>query len=152
MNEPSRTANATGEQRTGHETSDLEPRIVALFACGLAVVLVTVLGATYWIFSAAQLRYAKLQAPVSPLAHTREPIPEPRLQVSGAEELRKLRAAEDAALNSYGWIDEEAGIVRIPIDRAIEVLAKKGLPARAPGNIGESRSAKPERKKQDAGK
>ena len=150
MGEPSLNA-ANGRRSAGHETSDLEPRIVALFAVGLAALLVAVMAATYWIYSAAQLRYAKQQAPVSPLAYTREPIPEPRLQVSGAEELRKLRAAEDAALDSSGWIDEEAGLVRIPIDRAIEILAKKGLPARPQSNLWESRPGKPERNKQDAG-
>ena len=38
--------------------------------------------------------------------------------------------AEEAALNSYGWVDKDAGIVKIPVDRAMEILAKKGLPAR----------------------
>jgi hypothetical protein len=150
MGEPSLNANGRGS--AGHESSDLEPRMVALFAVGLAALLVAVMAATYWIHRAAQLRYAKQQAAVSPLAYTREPMPEPRLQVSGAEELRKLRAAEDAALNSYGWIDEEAGFVRIPIDRAIEILATKGLPARPRSNIRESRPGKPEREKQDAAK
>jgi hypothetical protein len=41
-----------------------------------------------------------------------------------------MRAAEDVMLNSYRWIDREARIVGIPIDRAIEVLAEKGLPVR----------------------
>jgi hypothetical protein len=41
-----------------------------------------------------------------------------------------MRAAEDAALDSYGWVDKDAGIVRIPVDRAMEILAKKGLPSR----------------------
>ena len=41
-----------------------------------------------------------------------------------------MRAAEEAALNSYGWVDKDAGIVKIPVDRAMEILAKKGLPAR----------------------
>ena len=41
-----------------------------------------------------------------------------------------IRAAEDQILNSYGWVDRSKGIVRIPIDRAIDLLAKRGLPAR----------------------
>ena len=56
--------------------------------------------------------------------------PEPRLQVDASKELRQMRAAEDAALSSYGWVDKDAGIVKIPVDRAMEILAKKGLPAR----------------------
>jgi hypothetical protein len=41
-----------------------------------------------------------------------------------------MQAAEDSLLKSYGWIDRERGIVRIPIDRAIEILAQRGLPVR----------------------
>jgi hypothetical protein len=42
-----------------------------------------------------------------------------------------MRADEDQILGSYGWIDRERGIVRLPIDRAIALLAEKGLPERA---------------------
>ena len=41
-----------------------------------------------------------------------------------------LRPGEDAILNSYGWVDQKNGIARIPIDRAIDILAARGLPAR----------------------
>ena len=44
-----------------------------------------------------------------------------------------MRAEEDQILGSYGWIDRERGIVRVPIDRAITLLAQKGLPTRAEG-------------------
>ncbi len=40
--------------------------------------------------------------------------------------LRDLRAGEDTVLNSYGWVDQQKGIVHIPIDRAIEIMAKEG--------------------------
>lgn len=44
-----------------------------------------------------------------------------------------MRAEEDKILNSYDWVDKEKGIVRIPIQRAIDILASKGLPARKEG-------------------
>jgi hypothetical protein len=68
--------------------------------------------------------------PAPRLAREREVIPQLRLQVDAPEELRRLRAAEDAVLSSYSWVDRDADIVKIPIDRAMEILAKKGLPAR----------------------
>jgi hypothetical protein len=52
------------------------------------------------------------------------------LQIDAHNELRQMRAAEEAALNSYGWVDKESGRVRIPIERAMDILAEKGLPAR----------------------
>lgn len=58
--------------------------------------------------------------------------PEPRLQERPFEDITKLRAAEKDALEKYGWVDEKAGIVRIPVEEAIKILARRGLPAREP--------------------
>ena len=44
--------------------------------------------------------------------------------------LAAVRAAEEKVLQTYGWVDKEQKIVRIPIDRAMELLAERGLPAR----------------------
>ena len=46
--------------------------------------------------------------------------------------LRQLRATEDAALTTYGWVDRKNGIVHIPIDRAMDLILQRGLPAREP--------------------
>jgi hypothetical protein len=57
-------------------------------------------------------------------------FPEPRLQIAPREDLRELRAREEAELGSYGWIDKTNGLVRIPIDRAMNLLVQRGLPVR----------------------
>lgn len=57
-----------------------------------------------------------------------EQFPEPRLEVRYDEEIDKVRAEESALVNHYGWADREKGVARIPVDRAIEILAQKGLP------------------------
>jgi cytochrome c oxidase cbb3-type subunit III len=54
--------------------------------------------------------------------------PKPTIQ---ARQLLEMRAAEDAALHSYGWVDRPAGVVRMPIDRAMELVLDRGLPVRA---------------------
>lgn len=41
-----------------------------------------------------------------------------------------LQPGEDAILNSYGWVDQKNGIARIPISRAIDIIAAQGLPSR----------------------
>jgi len=43
-----------------------------------------------------------------------------------------MRAAQERELTTYGWVDKEKQTVRIPIDRAMELLAQRGLPARNP--------------------
>jgi hypothetical protein len=45
--------------------------------------------------------------------------------------LQAVRAAENQMLNSYGWVDQQKGIIRIPIARAMDLVARKGLPVRA---------------------
>jgi hypothetical protein len=42
-----------------------------------------------------------------------------------------LRRHEDEILNSYGWVDQKAGVVRIPIDKAMDLLVQKGLPTKS---------------------
>jgi len=44
--------------------------------------------------------------------------------------INDFRLQEEKKLNSYGWIDQKAGIARIPIDRAMQLLAQRGLPTR----------------------
>jgi hypothetical protein len=67
------------------------------------------------------------QAPprVAPMAGA---FPQPRVQVQPGLDLQKLRAAEDARLNSYRWIDRGTGVARMPIDRAIQLTIERGLP------------------------
>lgn len=58
----------------------------------------------------------------------------PHLQMMPAEELGEFRAKEEAELNSYGWIDRTAGVVRIPVARAMDLLLERGLPVRTGTN------------------
>jgi hypothetical protein len=53
--------------------------------------------------------------------------PEPRLQIDPGGDLVTMRRAEDVLLRSYGWIDRPSGTVRIPIDRAMDLLAAEQL-------------------------
>jgi hypothetical protein len=50
------------------------------------------------------------------------------LEVKPGVDLKALRAAEDAELHSYGWIDRKNGTVRIPIERAMQLILERGLP------------------------
>ena len=53
----------------------------------------------------------------------------PRLQVNPDRDIERLRAAEKAHLASYAWVDPTAGVVRIPIDRAMQMVAAGHVPA-----------------------
>jgi hypothetical protein len=84
-------------------------------------------------------QHAQRVAPEYPLAATRERRlpPEPRLQPEPPEwrtprdDLRDFRRQEDEILATYGWVDKNTGVVRVPIDEAMKAVVQRGLPARA---------------------
>jgi hypothetical protein len=58
-----------------------------------------------------------------------EQFPTPRLQWDdGNQDVADLHAREDLLLDNYTRIDGQPGKVRIPIDRAMELIAERGLP------------------------
>ena len=112
-----------------HETRDANIRSLTILLVGLFLLLLLSLLAMGWMFWYLAGREETSRAPRA--AAERDRPPAPRLQVDPATDLENLRKAEAAVLNSYGWVDRKAGIVRIPIDRAMEVRAERGLPARS---------------------
>ena len=106
-------------------------RLIITSALCLIVLTGAVLLGMHWLFTAATARRARLDAPPAPMAQTASPLPpEPRLQVRPAQDLQQVRAEEDAILHSYGWVEHSTDTVRIPIERAMELLATRGLPSR----------------------
>ena len=70
-------------------------------------------------------------------------FPSPRLEDDERGQMNGIRLREEQALNSYGWVDEKAGTVRIPIERAMDLIAQRGLPVR-PAGATETAAAKAE--------
>lgn len=116
----------------GYELSDLSVRGAVVSIVGLLILMAVTVALTTG-FQAINLRsLPSLTAPSGGVADPpREPVPPeiPRRANTG-DERREFEAAERAQLESYGWVDQQAGVVRIPIDRAIELLAARGLPTR----------------------
>jgi hypothetical protein len=54
-------------------------------------------------------------------------FPEPRLETNERSEINNFRLGEEQTLNSSGWVDQNAGVVRIPITKAMELIAQRGL-------------------------
>jgi hypothetical protein len=67
-------------------------------------------------------------------------FPTPALQVNEPADLNKFNAANQELLNEYGWVDQQTGVVRIPIARAIDLVAQRGLPVRADAGVPVSQS------------
>ena len=127
---------------SGYEHTDANVWILVKFALWLAISAI-VIHAGLWLAFAmfVQQREATAEAEFPLATTTTQPrLPaEPRLQRSPANEMYDFRVKEDAVLGSYGWIDKNAGTVRIPIDQAMRLTLERGLPSRAvegPGTPG----------------
>jgi hypothetical protein len=63
-------------------------------------------------------------------AEVKKTFPEPSLEEDERGQMRDFRLKEEKQLNTYGWVDEKAGVAHIPIERAMELVAERGLPVR----------------------
>jgi len=105
---------------------DISYRGLVYAFIGLVVLLGVAAGATFLLFDFFQIRQAAGDPPASPFGEVRLVPPEPRLQVEPIEDLRAMEAETDRLLGGYAWVDRERGLVRIPIERAMEIVAERG--------------------------
>ena len=125
----------------GHETRDASAKwilglVIFLLVFGLGIhgilgVFLSVLKHTPPPTDGFQPR-----EPAARVAPGRPPFPV--LQISPAADLHAFRVHEQAELNSYGWIDHTSGIVRIPIERAMDMILREGLPTRTSTNANQT--------------
>ena len=112
-----------------HESSDVSVKGILLFGGILAITTLVIHLALYGLL----VYYERPATPPSAalrLPRVEEAPPDPRLRVTPRADLAAMRNTEEHVLQSYGWVDREKNIVRVPIERAMEALVKKGLPAR----------------------
>jgi len=132
----------------GFEREDLGSRPIFGFLIGLAAVCLLVyfvLRGMYAVLDTYQISHRPVQNPLvsQPRADTRvvhpediSKFPQPRLESNERIEINNFRLKEEQTLNSYGWVDQQAGVVRIPIERAMQMVVQRGLPTRpAPGTV-----------------
>ena len=105
MNEPD-TAAQSGQHPAGHggyETRDVTFRPIVRTAIGILIVMPLMFALVLWTFRYLVARELTLSPPVNPLtsSYGRQVPPEPRLQTAPIQDLRQLRSAEEAALETY---------------------------------------------------
>ena len=132
------TQHEHAEERYEHQ--DLSAQAVYAFLVSLLVGGVVVYFIVWGFYHFMEARQREHQPPPNPLVKQVETdtrivspgeikkFPEPRLETNERTEIRDFRLKEEQTLNSYGWVDQKAGVVRIPIDRAMQLLAQRGLP------------------------
>jgi hypothetical protein len=119
----------TSRTRPEHELTDapVQPILLAGGALALVTALVFALSLGVFRFFSGH----PIETPYNPMAREVPAAPPaPRIEVAPAIEYQQLRAHEGQILTTYGWMDRKAGITRIPIDRAIDLLLQRGYPVR----------------------
>ncbi|MGD0831302.1 MAG: hypothetical protein ABR907_10190 [Terracidiphilus sp.] len=135
----------------GYEKTDVGVAGIVVFLASLAIFAVVTAALAYGIGKVINAHMAKEDGPpskwarsvdVRPLgdlassaamqnkmAEMTQKFPTPRVQTDdGNQDVADLHAREDLLLENYSWADQGQGKVRIPIERAMELLAQRGLP------------------------
>ena len=115
------------------ESRDVSVRGVFWFAVGLVASAIVIHFAIAGLFAHLRDRYPSPDSPSRIAFNAHMIAPAPQLQTNPQADLEKLRAEEESKLNGYSWVDRQTGVVRIPIERAMELIARRGLPVRGSG-------------------
>lgn len=121
----------SGHRGVHYEGTDAQPGGIVRIGLMVAGVVLLTLLVLRPLLSFLASRLAAFDPPPAPLAaEPNRRAPEPRLQERPFEDVTRLRAAEQPFLDEYGWVDEKAGRVHIPVGEALKIVARRGLPAR----------------------
>ena len=114
---------------------DENVRAVLRFGLWLTVSALVIYAVLFGMFQYFDRQAAAADPAKNPLLAGEKPpatpaarFPQPQLQANAAADLVKIQAGEEEILSSYGWVDRNAGVVRMPIDRAMQRIAERGVP------------------------
>ncbi|MGO9088996.1 MAG: hypothetical protein ACLQBK_27650 [Candidatus Sulfotelmatobacter sp.] len=161
MSDETNDANPNG--RGGFERRDVGIAGVLYFLLGLAVLGFVASLVVTGLFHYLDKRTEAQQTPVSPLVtnapkdtrhlppeyngnyqqYLQKNFPSPQLEIDERTELNKDRLREEQTLSTYDWVDQNAGTVRIPIDRAMDLIVQRGLPVRTQATNAAASAAQP---------
>ena len=127
MNSPDTPRFEAGYRRR-YETRDVSLKVMLWL--GLAVILLIGFSQVGLWFLVQRYRSAAVQRDpqLSPLTNTEQLPPQSRLQSAPMLDYSEFIARQNQQLDSYGWVDKEKGIVRIPVSRAMDLALERGLP------------------------
>jgi hypothetical protein len=149
------TNHANANSHGDYERRDIGASVIVYFLISLAVFIFIAYLVTKGVFYELDQRSQEQQTPVSPLVtnaptdtrhlpseyktdskstdyekYLEKNFPAPQLETDERNQLNSVRLNEEQILSTYGYVDQNAGIVRIPIERAMDLIAQRGLPVR----------------------
>ena len=128
----SEQANNKGER--DYQDRDIRLGPILKFGAGAAVFTALVFAGMWRLFDDLSYHSEQRDAAAATRfsAATNAP-PAPLLQVNEKRTLQEQQAFEREQLSTYAWLDKPAGVVRLPVARAMDLVAERGLPARPAG-------------------
>jgi len=141
---------ATEPRPAGHEPDRVETKGIVGFLVALAIMVAASCALVWGVFRllAHDARSEDRPLPGNVAQVLKRLPPAPRLEDRPLVLRTMLNAQEHARLSTYGWVDRATGVVHVPIDRAIDLLAERGIPATAsapalPAPVGAAAPVKP---------
>jgi hypothetical protein len=145
-----RIQHANSNGHGDYERRDIRVADVVYFLVALAFSVLVVYFVATGVYHALEKRSQAQQPPVSPLVknvpedtrhlppeyngnyeeYLKKNFPAPQLETDERTQLNTIITMQEDVLNSYGYVDQKAGTVRIPIERAMDLIAQRGLPVR----------------------
>jgi len=123
---------STPPVQRGEQSFDLNVSFMRWFSLGILVLIIITAAAAFAMLGGFRIplpRAASAAAPDTPGSATQ---PFATLQSAPQDDLRSYRRDKATALESYRWIDRAGGVVQIPVERAMELVAAEGSGQRAP--------------------
>ncbi len=131
VNENDQHEQSAHDDEIHHETQDA--KVTPLIWSGVTLVLVSVFAFAFiagiMIFLGRGDAAPSALTGAPPVAAPTRLPPEPLLQQEPVADGDRIIAEQQAVLNSYGWVDQFAGKVHIPIERAMELVVEQGVEA-----------------------
>jgi len=128
--------NVPGLRPPAPPSGDENVRAILRFGLWMVVAAVVIYAVLFGMFQYFDRQAAAADPRKNPLLVGEKPpatpvarFPQPQLQADAAADLEKIQAAEEKTLATYGWADRNAGVVRMPIDQAMRLVAQRGVPA-----------------------
>jgi hypothetical protein len=140
---------STNAPQNGYERSDANSRGLVYFLLIMAAILAATSLSLILLFKHFERADNPGSFVAAPFAGTQPLPPPPRIQSVPGVDMQSYYQSQQNLLDTYGWVDKQNGVVRLPIDRAMELLLQRGLPVRpAPNsqNTAQAQSKAPARR------
>jgi hypothetical protein len=118
------------------ESSDIDTRTILAYMFYLAISVAAAFLVSVYVFRFTTTLAVDSRTPPPPVRKGVGPTVPSAPYLQGVPyspddpqlDLRNKQAADEAANEKYGWIDQQTGIAQIPVEEAMKILVSKGLP------------------------